>query len=816
MIRCSTSCTGTNKKYNYCYLFNNNNNNFIIVGFQVSYITLLLLLSLLIGVFFVVQETHAFTTTTTITASPTLSVFGRTSVVGPGPTASARGKNLLYSTSSTTTRSTTSASLLFMSSSSSSSSTSTSTKKLSITSMNDDIDIKNGVVAVEEEKSSSSSVDDTLRGEEEKKSTTREGVLQLGTSSSSTCCTDADTALLNLLESSNSNSNNDVVWDTYETMMKQVMTSTRVLKKDKLHDMVCIQEFLLEKPSKTFHEHVQLQLQQQREENKNDDDYDKNNNVSNNLNLLSPLTYATTNNKNDNDSSKNNNNNNKYRDVLKRRKLEFIGKNDKQQQSKNTDNDTDDTNDTQNQQNYNYNYYNWTTKQYEYAMRCLTYVGDHCAKQDTSLPIIVAWYKLKYCGMIVKENCISTYMYVLSIVNNNTTNNTNTTTASSTSSTTNDVVDDAISALTDLVLMEVATAHDLLYPPNEKTVTLRIKSLISNHNVHDAELILQSLPEEDDIENENDAIDNDVKDGENDVETKAKKKGTSGTSTSTPPVVTVTKRLRTFVPIVEYYCQQQDVPNILRIFQQMKQSKGVHMDVTTYALIISTLAEIGSFLEDDNDKKKHNDGVVKDNSNALSTFSTHGPELFDELMNELASDMMEISEEAAETIVRSFRRYEQRQAQNGSHQDEEDSIPLLLDEGDCASTNDSTSSSSPSRVTIGRVKVNDTTAICPITQSKLRLFALDDQQRQHVHDTLLEMARIQHREFYQRSQKGNQKKKRKPKNTPSKKKDSGSVGTTTEGTTASSPPSPATMKRNSNQDPNYGYDQLKQYSEWLE
>ena len=50
---------------------------------------------------------------------------------------------------------------------------------------------------------------------------------------------------------------------------------------------------------------------------------------------------------------------------------------------------------------------------------------------------------------------------------------------------------------------------------------------------------------------------------------------------------------------------------------------------------------------------------------------------------------------------------------------------------------------------IGRVSLNDKTAICPKTKAKLQLFQLDNVQRRSVHDTLLKMAGVQYEKFIQ-------------------------------------------------------------------
>lgn len=109
--------------------------------------------------------------------------------------------------------------------------------------------------------------------------------------------------------------------------------------------------------------------------------------------------------------------------------------------------------------------YNFTKSQYELAVRCLVYAGDYCAKRQNPLPVMVAWQKIKQAGISPLENCVSTFMYVLGM-------------------------DERCS----VVLGEVATVHDLLFPPNEKTVFLRIKSLVSQNDPDSAEAVLASLP----------------------------------------------------------------------------------------------------------------------------------------------------------------------------------------------------------------------------------------------------------------------------------------------------------------------------------
>lgn len=108
---------------------------------------------------------------------------------------------------------------------------------------------------------------------------------------------------------------------------------------------------------------------------------------------------------------------------------------------------------------------NLNEAQYQYAIRILTYMGDFCAKRGLAAPLRVAWYKLREAGMIPRENCISTYMYALSLDEE-----------------------------TEVLSGEVAAFHDLLFEASENTVYLRIKSLVGKGNAVGAEVLLESLP----------------------------------------------------------------------------------------------------------------------------------------------------------------------------------------------------------------------------------------------------------------------------------------------------------------------------------
>lgn len=319
----------------------------------------------------------------------------------------------------------------------------------------------------------------------------------------------------------------------------------------------------------------------------------------------------------------------------------------------------------------------FTLAAHDYCGRCLVYLADFCAKKQLPVPCVPAWHKVRECGFAPRDNAVSTYLYVLAMpddapagVNG---------------------LDDAKNQLRiqqQEACLDVAIFHDLLYAPSEKAVTLRIKALIAKGEVKAAEQILALLPD---------------------------KKGVTAGENSGPSLSTG-KRLRTYVPILQQYCDSGDVMSALRLYREMKIADGVYLNAETYAMVIAAAARHGWFrtlLEQPEaikscDLKQH--GFV----------ASSGPALFDELATQMASDILELDESSSNTIVDGFNK---------------------------GFATESTDADKPSRLFVGRVSVNDTTAVCPVSGAKLRLFTLPDDQRRNVHDTLLQMASSQHEEY---------------------------------------------------------------------
>ena len=150
-------------------------------------------------------------------------------------------------------------------------------------------------------------------------------------------------------------------------------------------------------------------------------------------------------------------------------------------------------------------YFLETTKlseqQLKLAEKALSVLASNCAKMAKSIPLSIAWKKMKEAGMIPTNDTLNVLLYA-----------TGTMTSSFLSSriSSNNKLNAVMSILGDGVNKkkdednvddnpidfptELAIFHDLLYPPTEKSVSLRVKRLVSTGDASRAEQLLDSFP----------------------------------------------------------------------------------------------------------------------------------------------------------------------------------------------------------------------------------------------------------------------------------------------------------------------------------
>ena len=228
------------------------------------------------------------------------------------------------------------------------------------------------------------------------------------------------------------------------------------------------------------------------------------------------------------------------------------------------------------------------------------------------------------------------------------------------------------------VAAEVAMFHDALYKPTEKTITLLVKSLVSRGDAEGAEALLDSLAD-----------------------------GPLGDL-----------RHRTTSPILKLYCSQGNIDSALRLYHRMRTTSRVKMDGATYADFIASVAQNGYFASDSN-------CIL--GAEELGYSESCGQALLNALLTEMSEDVLDISEESARVLHAGF-----ASGFKGSR--------LVTDsvEGDIGVLSTLCDND---MLVANRVAVDKDTAKCPATGTTLRLIVLEQSQRIHVHDTLIEMAR---------------------------------------------------------------------------
>ena len=348
--------------------------------------------------------------------------------------------------------------------------------------------------------------------------------------------------------------------------------------------------------------------------------------------------------------------------------------------------------------------FNFTSNEYEYVRRALVKLGDMCAKNisrknknngstncteiDYRLPVTVAWYKLKETGFFPPENSLSTYMYILSCDHNNDRENSD----DDESDGSNKFV-----AMIEDTLLEVITWHDVLYRQNEKTLTILMKSLVGRGRIDEAEEVFATS-----FDDNNGSYSTSL--------------GSKDNIVKNNQCINQLGRLRTYMPLMEHYCEVGDLTSILRLYRKMQDSAFVHWDMDSYTLLLSSLARFGYF----NNNNDHSKTGGKD----------YGPYLFDTLVSNMADNILEITEAAFQDLVEAFQiGCEDHSSFKSSRVSNKENNYLPID------------------FAVERVEILKNNGICPITDVKLRLLSISDSQRQHVHDTLLEMARTSTESF---------------------------------------------------------------------
>eukprot|EP00553_Chaetoceros_curvisetus_P010419 CAMPEP_0204633726 /NCGR_PEP_ID=MMETSP0717-20131115/27825_1 /ASSEMBLY_ACC=CAM_ASM_000666 /TAXON_ID=230516 /ORGANISM="Chaetoceros curvisetus" /LENGTH=91 /DNA_ID=CAMNT_0051651977 /DNA_START=153 /DNA_END=424 /DNA_ORIENTATION=- len=89
---------------------------------------------------------------------------------------------------------------------------------------------------------------------------------------------------------------------------------------------------------------------------------------------------------------------------------------------------------------------------------------------------------------------------------------------------------------------------------------------------------------------------------------------------------------------MKLYCEQGNVSSALKLFKRMREATNVLLEPENYVLLVSVLAENGYF-------RSNSDPVA--GAKEIGYNSDCGPEFFDELLQEMSEDILEISSASA-------------------------------------------------------------------------------------------------------------------------------------------------------------------------
>jgi len=411
-------------------------------------------------------------------------------------------------------------------------------------------------------------------------------------------------------------------------------------------------------------------------------------------------------------------------------------------QEEDTEDDTSsaedkDTSDTSNQHKLTIEQIN---PQFFHAVtdNILSALGRYCARRARSSPMIVAWSKIKESGLLLNKDAVSTYLYVVGTMNMGGDSFSGSGLGSIGSmypltdnkSRGNDDVDDKEEedeADRFLVPEEVATYHDLSTKPTESSISLRIKSLVSKGNVTDAQELLDTFKK---------SISTAAADSDDDDSTLKSISTAAADSDDDDSTSKELIRLRTYIPILKYYCDNGDISHALSVFKQMQSTNGVILEPETYVLLMSAIAENRLF---------HENALPIEGVQDLGYTYSHGPQLFDELVTEMANDVLEISSSSARRLCNSLAIGIQSEA--GNEEDNGVIVSVLKEVHPLKSIPLSRQPASNNEVVASRVSLDRSTGLCEVTNAQQRLIILEPDQRVQLHDDLLNLSTEQSAKF---------------------------------------------------------------------
>lgn len=217
-------------------------------------------------------------------------------------------------------------------------------------------------------------------------------------------------------------------------------------------------------------------------------------------------------------------------------------------------------------------------EQYLLIVRAFNVLSPTCARIGSNSSMSVAWEKIKEAGIIPTVEAMNTFLYVTGTMAGSGFMSSSSSFSQQFPPLRDSSSSNNLSAVMNIFSHEIehqqkqqqqrqqqpsrekidlpnelAIFHDLLFEPTEKTISLRVKRLVSHGHAKEAERLLDSFPSNDDV------------------------------------------KLRTYLPILKLYCEQGNVSSALQLFKRMRDEPSVRIEPENYILILSTLMENGCF-----------------------------------------------------------------------------------------------------------------------------------------------------------------------------------------------------------------------------
>ena len=251
----------------------------------------------------------------------------------------------------------------------------------------------------------------------------------------------------------------------------------------------------------------------------------------------------------------------------------------------------------------------WNHDQYKIMQGALLQAAHICAKNGLGEPVELLWFRIKEAG-IVDMNVLQTLLHVAStfIPGNR---RKRALYGKYSGGSILQILDggspqgdspDAEEDLTDIV-DEIAVYHDLRFEPTEQSLMVRSRLLIAQGNAREAEDLLTTHSDFTDL------------------------------------------HLRAFLPVLRMYLDSGDLASALRVYKKMRELSRVRLDAETYVNLIASIAEHGGF---------HTSTTPIDNLSNLGFQATSGPQLLDELVDEMKEEIIEIPSSLARRLHNAF------------------------------------------------------------------------------------------------------------------------------------------------------------------